>query len=125
MLKFLQVVGNGQLQHTCDPLTTAEIAFILQSGACHIWLPKPLVQKIYMIVTCIYNLRVEEVRGLVFGNFFEVVIDGVVAYIILVPGPAKMRSGSVSASARTYKRPIAAMSTDPDYNLSTLLSHLK
>ena len=115
----------GQLMGTMDPLTPAELDWILQSGACSVWLPKPLVQKLYLLITCVFNLRCEEVRDLTFGNFFKVYVGNTVAYIILVPAQYKMRSGNMSASRRTFKLPIAAMSLDPDSNLSILLAHLK
>ena len=120
---MLQVPGMGQLQNTSDPITPPEIAWILQSAASSLWIPKPLVQRLYIILVVVFNLRVDECHKLTFGNFKYVWVDQV-AYIILVPSASKMRNG-LRMSAKTYRRPVAALSTDPEFNLANLLDHHK
>ena len=112
----------GQLMNTLDPITTPKIAWILQNASSSLWIPKPLVQRLYTIIVVVFNLRCDECRKLTFGNFKLVWIQGVVAYIMYIPAAAKMRNGR-RLSSKTYKRPVAAMSVDPEFNLANLLDH--
>ena len=111
--------------NTMDPITAAELAWILQSGASSLWRPKSLVQRAYILIVVIFNLRAEETKILCFGNFKEVCVGGKPRYIILVPSKSKMRQGSLNAKTNTTKRPVAALSIDPEFNLSNVLAHLK
>jgi len=121
--------GVGQLMDACDPFTTAEICWMMQSPAVSLFRPWGLVQGLYLLAVVVFNLRVKEASQLTFGNFEVIKIGGKDSYIRYIPGTSKTKQGDKRPSGRqgvlTSKRPVAPLSTDPSFNLANFLAEHK
>jgi len=129
-----KVAGNGELQNQPEPLTRAQISFLLHSDQLNLFTPRGLLTTFYILFTLIFLPRVRtEVRNVTRGDFqFLRNPDGSVRAVVYCPkGQLKRDRGHVrgSNSARVFKRPIALPCPgEPklsfDIVLETLFAHL-
>ena len=126
--------GKGELNNQCQPLTRAQLCYLLHSDQLTLSTPRGLIWLFYVLFTTIFLPRVrEEVIHVTRGDFQKIFNpDGSLRAVVYCPkGKLKRDRGDKRGdhAARVFKRPVALpIPLEPklsfDVVLDTIFAHL-